>query len=255
MARAREEPLITADPPTEFQQDRLRGLRQTVQNDNWVPMFGRKRCLLCVCVARQLGLVDWLVRTFGWAALYKMALVKCLPGVRSGGRLGNHAPTRHRLPLPVGQPTSKRIGIKECSPVEVLDDPVVGVVTMSDGADRQCPIVTMPDFGRGQSVADACKGTRVPQERREASNPHYLPGAGEGSSELATPFHPSGDGSPGAPDGGGRGGGPPHSSPRSPLARRVAAYRRLGSSTAPDVSAGSRAIWTVRTHGRFKPPS
>jgi hypothetical protein len=42
------------------------------------------------------------------------------------------------------------------------------------------------------------------------------------------------------------------SSPRSPSARRVAACRRPGSSTAPDVSAGSR---TVRTQGRFTPPS
>ena len=65
------------------------------------------------------------------------------------------------------------------------------------------------DFGRGQSVADACKGTRIPRELREAPNPRYLPGAGEGSSDLATPFHPSGDGSPGAPDGGGHGSGPP----------------------------------------------
>src|SRR6266851_7404541 len=67
----------------------------------------------------------------------------------------------------------------------------------------------MPNFGRGQSVADAGKGARIPRERRETPNPHYLPGAGEGSSDLATPFHPSGDGSPGAPDGGGRGSGPP----------------------------------------------
>ena len=42
---------------------------------------------------------------------------------------------------------------------------------------------------------------------------------------------------------------------RPPSARRVAAYRRPGSSTAPDVSVGSRAIRTVRTHGRFTPPS
>src|ERR1700730_8106056 len=67
----------------------------------------------------------------------------------------------------------------------------------------------MPNLGRGQSVADPCKGTRIPRERREAPSPHYLPGAGEGSSDLATPFHPSGDGSPGAPDGGGHGSGPP----------------------------------------------
>jgi len=31
----------------------------------------------------------------------------------------------------------KRIAIKECSPAELLDDPVVGLVTMSDGVDRQ----------------------------------------------------------------------------------------------------------------------
>jgi hypothetical protein len=37
---------------------------------------------------------------------------------------------------------------------------------------------------------------------------HYSPGAGEGSSDLATPFNPSGEGSPGAPNGGGRGKGP-----------------------------------------------
>jgi hypothetical protein len=65
------------------------------------------------------------------------ALVKCLPGVRSGDGLRKHAPARHRLPLPVGRSTSKRIAIKECSPAELLDDPVVGLVTMSDGADRQ----------------------------------------------------------------------------------------------------------------------
>ena len=67
----------------------------------------------------------------------------------------------------------------------------------------------MPSFGRGQSVADACKDTGIPRELREAPNSHYLPGAGEGSSDLATPYHPSGDGSSGAPDGGGRGSGPP----------------------------------------------
>ena len=43
---------------------------------------------------------------------------------------------------------------------------------------RPCPIVTMPSFGRGQSVADACKGTRIPRELREAPNSHYLSGAG-----------------------------------------------------------------------------
>src|ERR1700730_16138657 len=67
----------------------------------------------------------------------------------------------------------------------------------------------MPNFRRGQSGADACKRACISRKRREAPNPHYLPGAGERSSDIATPFHPSGDGSPGAPDGGGRGGGPP----------------------------------------------
>jgi hypothetical protein len=43
----------------------------------------------------------------------------------------------------------------------------------------------MPNFGGGQSVADACKGTRIPRELREAPNSHYLPGAGEGSSDFA----------------------------------------------------------------------
>src|ERR1700730_18093399 len=88
----------------------------------------------------------------------------------------------------------------------------------------------LPSYvGRGQSVADACKGPRIPQERREPTNPHYLPGAGEGSSDLATPFHPSGDGSPGAPDGGGRGNGPPvHRGPRhQPGAWRPAGARVL----------------------------
>src|SRR6266436_2165986 len=67
----------------------------------------------------------------------------------------------------------------------------------------------MPSYGRGQSVVNACKGARISRERREAPNPHYLPGASEGSSDLATPFDPSGDRNPGAPDGGGRGSGPP----------------------------------------------
>jgi hypothetical protein len=106
-----------------------------------------------------------------------------------------------------------------------------------------------------RSVADACKGARIPRERREAPNHHFLPGVGEGSSDLATPFHLSGDGSPAAPDGGGpRGGSPVHRGARHQQGR-VAAYRRPGSSTAPDVSAGSRAIRTARMQGRFTPPS
>src|SRR5205085_10064053 len=70
------------------------------------------------------------------------------------------------------------------------------------------PDVT-PSFGERTIDADACTGARIPRKRREVPNPHHLPGADEGSSYLATPFHPSGDGSPGAPDGGGRGSGPP----------------------------------------------
>jgi hypothetical protein len=31
----------------------------------------------------------------------------------------------------------------------------------------------MPNLGREQPVADACKGARIPRERREAPNPHY----------------------------------------------------------------------------------
>jgi hypothetical protein len=48
------------------------------------------------------------------------------------------------------------------------------------------------------------------------------------SSDIATPFHPSGDGSPGTPDAGGRGVGTARSSLRSPSARRVAACRGPG---------------------------
>ena len=47
------------------------------------------------------------------------------------------APARHRFPPPVGRPTGEQIAIKECSPAELLDDPAVGLVTMSDGVDRQ----------------------------------------------------------------------------------------------------------------------
>src|ERR1700675_3372955 len=56
----------------------------------------------------------------------------------------------------------------------------------------------MPNFRRGQSGADACKRACISRKRRETPNPHYLPGAGERSSDIATAFHPSGDGSPGA---------------------------------------------------------
>jgi hypothetical protein len=45
------------------------------------------------------------------------------------------APARRRVPLPLAGP--RLIAIKKCSPAELLDDPVVGFVTMSDGVDRQ----------------------------------------------------------------------------------------------------------------------
>jgi hypothetical protein len=38
---------------------------------------------------------------------------------------------------PFGRSTSKRIAIKECSHAKLLDDPVVGLVTMFEGVDRQ----------------------------------------------------------------------------------------------------------------------
>ena len=43
---------------------------------------------------------------------------------------------------------SKRIAIKECSPAELLDDPVVGLVTMSDGVDRQTIELSLETVGR-----------------------------------------------------------------------------------------------------------
>jgi hypothetical protein len=48
--------------------------------------------------------------------------------------VNTHPPaTDCRFPL-AGQ---RRIAIKACSPAELLDDPVVDLVTMSDGVDRQ----------------------------------------------------------------------------------------------------------------------
>ena len=58
------------------------------------------------------------------------------------------APARHRLPLSVGRPTSKRIAIKESTAAELLDDPVVGLVTMSDGVDRQTLEILARELGR-----------------------------------------------------------------------------------------------------------
>jgi hypothetical protein len=40
---------------------------------------------------------------------------------------------------------------------------------------------TMPNFERGRSDTHACKGARIPRERRGAPTPHYLTEAGEGS--------------------------------------------------------------------------
>src|ERR1700720_4508156 len=78
---------------------------------------------------------------------------------------------------------------------------------------REASLVTVAaddaELRRGKSGVDSCKGTCISRKRRETPNPHYLPGVGERSSDIATAFHPSGDGSLGAPDGGGRGGGPP----------------------------------------------
>src|ERR1700704_861325 len=127
---------------------------------------------------------------------------------------------------------------------------------------RSIVTATMPNFARGQSVADAWKGSRIPRERREAPNPLYLPGVGEGPRYLATPFHPSGDRSPGAPDGGGCGGGPPvHRRARHqqdawrPAGARVLPLRRTsrpvrGRSERKDVSR-RRAERRLRSLGRF----
>jgi hypothetical protein len=74
--------------------------------------------------------------------------VKCLPAVRWARTTCETAPARRRLPLPVARPTLKRIAIKECSPAELLDDPVVGLVTMSDGVDRRTLEILAREFGR-----------------------------------------------------------------------------------------------------------
>jgi len=227
--------------------------------------------------------------------------VKCLPGVRSGGRLAKPHPP-HRLTLPVGWPTSKRIAIKECSHAELLDDPLVGLVTMSDGVDRQTlehrarngrstasyrslpTLTSLTSSGpttrrllrgagqRCQRQSDRRGAVWADQDRqreevimpdrdntgiweRDDRLPTHgrvrefleslakrrilinLPRAGERSSDLATPFHPSGDGSPGASDGGGRGSGPPiHRRARHQQgARRPAVARvlRLRSTSRP----------------------
>jgi hypothetical protein len=42
----------------------------------------------------------------------------------------------------------KRIAIKERSPAELLDDPVVGLVMMSDGVDRQTLELLLETVGR-----------------------------------------------------------------------------------------------------------
>src|ERR1700730_17967367 len=65
------------------------------------------------------------------------------------------------------------------------------------------------EFSERTIGCNACRGACISRKRREAPTPHYLSGAGGRSSDIATPFHPSGDRRPGAPDGGGRGGGSP----------------------------------------------
>jgi len=90
--------------------------------------------------------------------------------------LRKHAPARHRLPLPVGRSTSKRIAIKECSPAELLDDPVVGLVTMSDGVDRPTLELLLETVGRtvlsGAGAECAHKGSlRGPGDARLETKP------------------------------------------------------------------------------------
>jgi len=66
------------------------------------------------------------------------ALAKCLPGVPVGRTICvNTRPPATDCRSPFGRSTSKRIAIKECSHAKLLDDPVVGLVTMSEGVDRQ----------------------------------------------------------------------------------------------------------------------
>ena len=57
-------------------------------------------------------------------------LVRWLPG---WGGVGGTTLRKH---VPAGQ-RGERIEINECSPNELLNDPVVGLVMMSDGVDRQ----------------------------------------------------------------------------------------------------------------------
>jgi hypothetical protein len=138
--------------------------------------------------------------------------VKCLPGVRSDGR-----PAKPHPPATGSRFLLANVGHSWITLPDGATFPRLAKDAHPDGriGALPCPIVKMPNFGRGQSVADACKGTRIARERREAPSSHYLPGAGEGSSDRAAPFHPSGDGSPGVPDGGGRGSGSPvHRGPR-----------------------------------------
>jgi hypothetical protein len=64
--------------------------------------------------------------------------------------LCKHAPAR---PPPIaalrfGRSTSKRIAIKECSHAELLDDPVVGLVTVSEGVDVKLSSFSLETVGR-----------------------------------------------------------------------------------------------------------
>jgi len=112
----------------------------------------------------------------------------------------------------------------------------------------------MPNFRGGQSGADGCKARvfleSVAQRQilftyQELANalqilpPHSIHRVTEALERLMEDAAA----------------GTARSSPRWPSARRVAACRGPGSLIAPDVSAGSRAIRTVRTRGRFTLPS
>jgi hypothetical protein len=71
---------------------------------------------------------------------------------------------------------SKRIAIKECSPAELLDDPVVGLVTMSDGVDRPTLELLLETVGRtvlsGAGAECAHKGSlRGPGDARLETKP------------------------------------------------------------------------------------
>jgi hypothetical protein len=120
--------------------------------------------------------------------------------------------------------------------------------------------VTVPDCDNAE-LWERTIGCRRMQRHAHSSRTsrsaeaHYLPGVVEGSSVFATPFHRSGDGSPGAPDGGRRGSG-------SPVHRRArhqqGAWRYTGARVLrlrPTSQPVRGRSGRFRTHGRFTPPS